>query len=248
LRDDLVSSPFDCVEPSVGRRLWELEQPDLDPSSRSLLEAHVAACDACREIVRLDGKVQELVREGHFGEPLRGPGRGWGRAVPIAALSLAASLSLFFVLPPLPTAETGPVRGTPAPRFTRPVEGEIVATRRPVLSWTPIDGATGYVVEIRDREARTVWKGESDVPEIRVGESAGVGSGREYRALLSVRPADLARPAPASVVFRNGSLGHVVLHRARWAQPWLQVLAVLSLGFLSVTWLGRRRHRETEGA
>lgn len=254
MKDDPVKSPFECVDPAVGGQLWQLERMDVDPSLRSLLEAHVAACDACRQIVQLDGRVQALVREGHLREPIRGSRRrrlvpsAPRRAVPIAALALAASLILLVVLPPRPIADTGPTRGPTGSRFTRPVEGEIVATRRPVLRWTPIDDVTEYVVELRDRDGRTVWTGESDVPEIRVDESAGLGSGREYRALLSVRPADLAPPVPASVAFRSGSWGRMLLHRARWAHPWLQVVTLLSLGSLSVAWLGRRRRREVEGA
>lgn len=242
--DERVTTPFECVDPSVGSRLWQLQRPDLEPSLRSLLEAHVAACDACREIVQLDGKVRALVREGR----LREPTPGFRRAVPIAALSLAASLIALVALPPRPISDAGPTRGAVVPRFLRPVEGEIVGTRRPALRWTPIDEATRYVVELRDGEGRTLWIGESEVPEIRVGDSAGLASGREYRALLSVRPADLAPPAPASVAFRSGSPGRMLLHRARWGHPWLQVATVLSLGLLAAAWLGRLRRREGDGA
>ncbi|HMB70195.1 MAG TPA: zf-HC2 domain-containing protein [bacterium] len=248
MKDDPLKTPFECVEPSVGGWLWQRERPDLDPSQRALLEAHLEVCEACREVVRLDGRLQALVREGRLRAPTQAPRSGLRRELRIAAAAaLAASVTALFALPPRPAVEAGLTRGGTEPRFLRPVEGEVVSASEPVLRWTPIEGVTRYRVEIRDGAGNTVWTGETEKPKIRVDEGAGL-EGTEYRALLSVRPADLASPVPASVLFRSGSPVDMLLHRARWARPWVQGAALLSLGLLSAAWLGRRRETGAEGA
>lgn len=250
--NDRVKTPFECIDPSMGEQLWRLQDADVDPGLRATLEAHAAACDACRLLVRLDARAQELAQAGRLRGLDPGPAvppphdsrLARGRVRWEAALPLAASLVAMLVLPPQPITPGRPVRGPDLVRFIRPVEGEVVSTRRPELRWTPIPGATRYAIELRDGEGRPVWMGESAVPEIQVPPEAALTPGREYRALLSVRPADLARPVPASVVFRSDSFGRMVLHRLRWAHPPLQAATILSLALLSLSSLSRaRRHR-----
>lgn len=247
-----MKTPFECVDPSVGQELWRLQQPDLDPALRATLEAHLAACHACRLMVRLDAKAQELARAGRLDSLDAGPAvrarhplLGHARSPWAAALPLAASLVAMLALPPRPITQEQTARGPDLVRFTRPVEGEVVSTRRPELRWTPIPAASGYAVELRDREGRPVWTGTSTVPELRVPEEAALMPGREYRALLSVRPADLAPLAPASVGFRRDSFGSMVLHRVRWAHPLLQAAAAVSLALLLLASLTGARRRKT---
>jgi len=218
---------------------------------RATLEAHLEACHACRLLARLDAKTQALARAGRLRsqdpgaavQASRPSGRTRGRFNWAAALPLAASLVAMLALPPRPTTHGGRARGSDVVRFTRPIEGEIVSTREPELSWTPIPHATGYAIELRDPDGRSVWTGETGVPRIRVPQAAALTPGREYRALLSVRPADLAPPAPASVVFRSDSFGPVVLHRLRWAHPLLQAATVASLALLSLVLIAGARRR-----
>jgi hypothetical protein len=245
MKDEPLKTPFECVDPSVGGWLWQLERRDLDPSQRALLEAHVEVCEACAEVVRLDARLRTLVREGRLRAPTRSRDPGPRRELRIAAaLAFAASVTALLALPPRPATETGLTRGPADIRFLRPVEGEVVSTSRPVLRWTAIQGVTRYAIELRDGQGRTVWTGETDRSEIRVDGEAELAPGGEYRALLSVRPADLAPPAPASVLFHRDSPARMLLHRARWAPVWAQGLTVLSLGLLAGGWLGRRKPRE----
>lgn len=240
MKSRAATSPLECVDRTLGEQLWKLQAAGPGTELRDRLEAHVAVCDACREIVRLDERLRVLGREGQLGtwRPRRRE-----RVVPIAALALAASLVGVVLLPPRPQGTAGPARGSEEPRFTRPVEGEVVAVADPLLRWTPVENAARYVIEIRDGAGRVTWTAESDAPEIRVREG-GLEAGTEYRALLYVRPADLAPPAPASVVFRKGSWEDMLLHRARWAPLWVQGVAAASLLALGAALGTSRRGRE----
>ena len=130
---DRMATPFECIDPAVGDRLWQLQRTDLGPPVRELLQAHVQACHACRLVVRQDERAQELGRAGrlgghaHIGANGR-PGRArWG-----FALAFAASLIAILAVPPRPATGVGDVRGAEAIRFTSPVEGQVrVAPNQP---------------------------------------------------------------------------------------------------------------------
>lgn len=238
-------TPFECIDPQIGDQIWRLErsEPDLDWTAE--LEAHVSACHACRLLVSLDAKTRELARSGRLEGAATAPrpqSLRWARrrATWIAGLGLAACLAGVAFLPPRPVGAGSSVRGLDRIRFLRPVEGEVLATGRPLLRWTPIDGASRYLVEVRDRDGTSLWQGETPRPEIRLPGELSLTHGREYKALLSVQPADLVPPGHPSVLFRTGSPWSMLAHRLRWAHPLLQAATVLALGL--VVLLGIRRH------
>lgn len=244
--NDPKATPYECIDAAVGERLWRREQPDLDPTEKAILDAHLEACQACRLLVRVDEGAQRLGREARLAAP--GAARatradasrnGHARVRWAAGLAFAASLVAMLVLPPRPASPGRSVRGSEVVRFTAPVEGEIVATPRPVLRWTPLRGATRYVVTLIDDGGRAAWSGETATPMIRLPESAALVRGRLYRALLSVRPADLAPPVPASVAFRRETPVRVLLHRLRWSHPLLQAATALAFAVLAIA--GARR-------
>ncbi|MCC6650972.1 MAG: hypothetical protein IT348_07485 [Candidatus Eisenbacteria bacterium] len=242
-------TPYECIDPEIGAQIGQLERPDLDPAVRATLEAHVSVCHHCHELLRRNATLATLAREGRLAAA---PGPGpvlVTRAVRpasarnswLAGLAFAASLSAVFALPPRSVTDGAVTRGAADARFLRPVEGEVLASRRPTLRWTAIPGATRYHVELRDPAGRAVWSGESTSPSIRLPEPSPLARGGEYRALLSVQPADLLPPGEPSVRFRSGTPGDMAAHRLRWAHPALQGLVLLSLAGLIVTAIPRRR-------
>jgi len=240
-------SPFACVDPAVGRSLWRLGAPDLDPRIRADLAAHVAVCHACAELVQLDAAARGLAREGRFAtrprrwdfRTLRAP-RTFGRPLAWpAGVALATCLAAAVLSPPRPVSRGEPFRAGAGVHFVSPVEGEVVGGSRPVFRWTPVDGAAGYRVDVRAEDGSPVWSGESSQPELRLPEGATLAAGRSYRAILSSRPADLLAPGEASVAFRCDSLWRALLHRLRWSQPWLQGVGAVAFGVLVIGLLRR---------
>lgn len=226
-------TPFECIDPPTGGQLWRLEDPGTSASARSRLEAHLEACHACRLVLRVDAAAREVAGRGSLdrepGTPAVSRGRPRTAWAPwLAGLPLAACLAAVLFLPPRPVDGGATTRGSESTRFLRPVEGEVLASPRPLLRWTPIAGASRYEIEIRDREGNSVWRGESGTPEIRVDGAPALRPGGAYRALLSVRPADLATPGGTSVAFRTGSFGQATLHRMRWAHPALQATSLIA--------------------
>ena len=243
--DELWKTPFECVDPGIGGRIWRLEQPDLAPPLRAELEAHLAACHACRLLVSLDSAARKLVRDGRLEDeevvPRPRKIRPRRRATPwIAGLALAASIVAVFLVPPRPVLPASEVRGPDPIRFLRPVEGEVLAASRPVLRWTAVAGASRYFVELRDQEGRSVWTGESSVPTLRLPEGISLPRNHAFKAILSVEPSDLMPPGATSVVFRRGSPWDLALHRIRWAHPILQGVSLLALAWLVLLGIRRR--------
>lgn len=240
-----AETPYTCVDPPVGEQLWRLEAPDLDPAFRMQLEAHLEACAACRQLRALAAATGRLAQRGALGEPRP----GWrpqsarlmrGRLRRIAGLALAASLAGALMLPPRSVERGWLARGEDVDRFLRPAEGEVLATRHPHLRWTPIAGASGYRVEIRDPAGLSVWTGESEGAHLRLPGAAALAGGRDYRAILITRPADLLPPGKVSVSFRIDSPWRMAWHRLRWAHPLLQAAGAASLAAaLLLSW--RRR-------
>ena len=246
MSDPPMETPFECVDPSIGDQIWRLERPDLDPELRQSLLAHASVCHACSELHKLDAEGRELARSGSLENP---EPVSQGRGFPVrrthvawpAGLALAASLAAVVLLPPRPITDGLSERGVQRVRFLRPVEGEILATTRPMLRWTSVAGASRYIVRIRDSAGKSIWEGVSPDPGIRIPEDASLVRGAMYKAILSTQPADLVDPGQVSVAFRSDSLGRMLLHRIRWTHPLLQWIGGLSFGLLLL--LGIRRPR-----
>lgn len=248
--NELWKTPFERVDPEVGERIWRLEQPDLDASARAELDAHLTACDACRLLVSLDATTRTLVRDGRLEREevalrprrigTRRPAAPW-----IAGLSLAASIVAIVLVPPRPVLRRSDVRGPEPIRFLRPVEGEVIAANRPVLRWTAIAGASRYFVELRDRDGRSFWTGESAVPALRLPGGISLPRGHAFKAILSVEPSDLMPPGATSVVFRRGSAWGLAMHRIRWAHPLIQGASLVALTWLVLLGIRQRHHRSS---
>jgi hypothetical protein len=240
-----VDTPYECIEPRVGDQLWRLEAPGTDATLRSQLEAHVAVCQACRLLLDLDAKSRELSRSGALGRDGSGTPswlslRRWLRPPVLAAAALAAATLAALIMPPRPVDRGGLARGEDVVRFLRPVEGEVVTPGQRTLSWTPVDGATRYRVELRDGLGKRVWSGESAGTSVSLPGSVPLDAGTRYRALLGTQPTDLLPPGGTSVAFRVGSPWRAALHRLRWASPILQGVSIVAAGLLIVFALFRR--------
>ncbi|MEZ4651312.1 MAG: hypothetical protein R3E97_21475 [Candidatus Eisenbacteria bacterium] len=245
---DSKSTPFECVDPAVGERIWRLEESNLDASIRSELEAHLEVCHACSLLSRVEVKARQLLRTEHGTQrPLpqvRPAARFSGRAVRariVAGLAFAACLVLSITSPPRSVSPAARSRGDDAAHFVRPVEGEVLASSEPTLEWTRIDDASRYLVDLRDDTGATVWKGESEGTSLRVPTSAGLEHGHQYRAILSTQPMDLIAPGSISVLFRSDGMWQQIVHRVRWSHPLLQVVSVLALLGLVASTLPLRR-------
>ena len=246
-------TPFECVDPQVGDQIHLLDDPSLASPLRSELEAHLDVCHACSLLVRVDAKASQLLRAGHA-LPLAGaapgpvtPSKTAARYTPafrmrvIAGVAFAACLFLTLTTPPRSISPNAVSRGSESVHFVRPVEGEVLAAREPILEWTSIEGASRYLVEVRNDEGVAVWNGESTETELRVPSSVGLERGRAYRAILSVQPMDLVPPGSISVLFRADSIWKQLLHRVRWADPLLQIVTLLALiAFIASTLPVRR--------
>lgn len=242
-----VDTPFECIESRVGGQLWRLQDPGTSTAERAEIEAHLEICHACRLVLQVDAAVTRAVGHGVLDrEPevtrIRAGRPRLAQAAVLASLPLAACLAGMLLLPPRPIHGGAVTRGTEETRFLRPVEGEIVATSQPSLRWTPVAGASRYEVELRDRSGKPVWRGESVDPSIRTDGTPSLPPGGEYRALLSVQPADLLPPGRVSVAFKTGTLGEAILHRLRWAHPVLQAAGLIAAALLVFTLTRRRRN------
>jgi hypothetical protein len=158
-----------------------------------------------------------------------------------AGIALAACLAAIVFTPPQPVTGRLSARGNEGTRFLRPVEGEVVSTAQPILRWTPLEGASRYFIEIRDEKGASLWQGESADETIRLPDEVSLESGHNYKALLSVQPADLLAPGETSVRFRSDSRWRETLHRLRWTHPFLQWTSVLAFGVLLLTGIRRPR-------
>ncbi len=242
---DRTDTIFDCVEPDVGDRIWQLDQPALDAAERRKLEAHVVVCHACRLQRELDARARRLVRDGELGldgapvarmVPARRP-----RATAAAAvLAVAASLVLALLSPPRPVGVDVTVRGEDDVVFTRPVEGEVVKVDGCRLSWTEVDGATGYTVRISSRDGSFTWQGDTDRAVLDLPDEVALAAGGSYKALLSARPADLLPPWRTSVAFEAGSSWRVAAHRLLRARHWIHGLGAAGLVLLGFAAVRRR--------
>ncbi|MCB9514501.1 MAG: hypothetical protein R3C71_10370 [Candidatus Krumholzibacteriia bacterium] len=231
------SSPYMCIDPPIGDQIWRLELPETDASLREQLEAHVSACQACQLLRQLDQRARVLARQDALGRrETRLSGwlslRGWMRPPVFAGAALVAAALAALIMPPRPVDLGGISRGAEDARFLRPVEGEVVGAGRHRLAWTPVEGASGYRVELRDSQGERVWSGESASPSAELPVTVALEPGTEYRALLGTQPADLLPPGGVSVAFRVGSPLRVALHRLRWTSPVLQGVGLVAAGLL----------------
>jgi len=230
----------ECVEPTLGRERWRLADPELGPAERERLEDHLAICDACRLDQAVAERVAAAVRAGAL--PAAAPGhtrrRRWLAGSVVAT---AAALALVVILPPRPRGPAVAPRGDAAGSILRPVEGEMIATDRPAIAWSPIDGATAYHVELQAVGDDYRWSARTTGTRLEVPADASLPRAGRYRVLVDPVPADLGRPGAVSVSFTRSSLPRAILYRGEAAPRPVQVL--LLVGLLSTAWAAWPRRR-----
>ena len=235
---EYLDTPYDCIDPEVGERIWRLDLPELPDEERRGLDAHVLACHACRLQREIGEQVRWMVRDGSLQASTPVRRSPWLER--IAAVAVAAALTGVLMLPPRPLGDVAVVRGSDAARFERPVEGEVVRPESVRLSWTPVAGAARYVVRIDALDDSQSWQGVVEEPTLKPPAGAGLAPGTAYRALLSTQPADLLPPGRTSVTFRTGTALQVALHRLRYARLELQALGFGGLALLGLALVRRR--------
>ncbi len=238
---ELRDNPFECVEPELGKLLWRYGLPGGDPALQSQLADHLTICDACRFTLATEERVIRGLQAGSLTlhEPARprwsrflvgilGPPRGRVLALG-GACTLAASLVLMLLVPPSP-AGGGLHRGAAgAPRFTRPVEGEVIWSASPRLAWSAVPGASSYRLEVSEVGGDYDWRGQSRTESLQIPATAALPRAGYYRAILFPVPADLAGPGGISVSFARGDLGAFLGYRLGAAPRWIQILGLLGL-------------------
>jgi hypothetical protein len=247
---DAGASPFECVEPELGELLARYEDPGLEAGLRRRLDDHLTICDACRLERAIEHKVAVGLRDSRLQLPEDGGrARNWLTLAPprrrsvwalatAGGLAVAASAALMLALPPTPAGDGGPRRdGGGEPRIVRPVEGEVVMTATPRLNWTPVPGATAYVVELSGPGGEPRWSGHAPEPSLTLPEAARLDPGR-WRVIVQPVPADLAGPGDLTVSFRRAGGGAFLLYRIGAAAPAARIVALLGMLLLGASVVG----------
>jgi len=240
---------FECVDPQWGDQMIRLHEADLTPAVRKGLEDHLFICDACRLSQQVEATVGEAIRAGRVtiepgtvARPLPFPLLRW--AGPTA---IAASLVLMFLMPPTGRNPGGVQRdGESAPRFERPVEGEIVWGDAPELKWSPIEGATSYRVEISEVGGDFKWTGSTNGTSVQMSPENPLPDDGIFRGVVLPVPADLARPTAVTVAFSRSGWREFLRYRVKAAPVVIKGLAgvgfgVWVIGLLTMGPLWRRR-------
>ncbi len=173
--DDLKALYRERTEPATrdacptADEMADLAAGARSAADRERLTGHLAACSACADEFRVLGELRPVID----GAARPRPAFDWRYLAAAAALVLVAGLA-FVVwqssrtnLPPRPidrSGQTSQIETTPSNRAT-------LDAAPAALSWTAVDGATGYRVTIYDFESTPVWESPLvrtstvDVPE-----------------------------------------------------------------------------------
>ncbi len=230
---------FECVEPGLGEQLWRLDTDDIAPELRDRLERHLRVCDDCRLQRDLHARLSTLAAAGELDITVsERPARRWRPDTLMAAgggLALAASLALMMLLPPSMPRAPGVSRGEePGTGFTRPVEGEVLADATPALAWRPVDGATGYSLEITQTDGDYAWRARTGDTRVELPAEAALPDGGRFLVLLEPVPVDLAPLGGISVSFRRAGPAAVFAYRIGAAPKAVRLLGALGLGLLAL--------------
>ncbi len=240
----------ECIDPGLGRQVWRLDDPQVEPALRGRLEAHVTYCAACR----LDRAMQRTVAEGLAGGALalrpvaRGRRTWWRLSGATSLAAVAASLLLVFLLPPRTASERQVMRaeGT-APAILRPAADEVIAGRHPELRWTPLGSASAYRVSVQDADGRYAWTGETSEARLRIPADRPLPAGARLRVFVEPVPAYLAPPGGLRSAFRTGTFPEFVAFRVAVAPKAVQALGVAGmLGCLALVGWAAAGRRQTD--
>ncbi len=198
-------------------------------------------CDACRLRSAMEHRVGNGLadgslhlpdsRSGWFARLFQGPGRtsldrtlAWS-----GGLAVAASLLLMFLMPPQARDGDRISRSADQAQFKRPVEGEVLASDHPRLSWEAIPGATSYRITVNEVAGSYTWQGETTELSIEIPAAAAMPGSGDFRAFLEPVPTDLAQPGGITVSFRTGEFGTYLGYRFMSAGASLKIFGLIGL-------------------
>lgn len=231
---------YECVEIELGRELPLLADPDLDPTHRQRLLAHVGVCDDCRLRLDLEVRVAARIRDGKSDFRPATAGVGQNRRahlmVWVGGASLAAGLGLLMVLPPQARDAEFRYRSQEQGTIIRPVEGEVVATGEPTFKWNSVEGANSYRLVVNEVGGEGSWEGETSETRWSVPADKNLPRGKVFRAILNTVPADLTPPAGFTVSFRTGSWSELLGQRLRRGNNAARMVGLLGAVFSVLAW------------
>jgi hypothetical protein len=207
---------FECIDPPMGERIFELSRPGGDPKDRTVLEAHLKACAFCRQAVDLDQRIADRLRDRRPRRVRRGRPFWLGSA---SLATAAAAAICMMMMTPRPMGPSLSIRGTEGAQFVRPVEGEVVLSKGLSANWTEVPDAASYTVRLSDLDGQSSWTSETEAPHWSSDGDVELVPGRTYRLVLSTKPEDLLAPGAVSVRFVAGTVPSLVAHRVTNAQP-----------------------------
>jgi len=231
---------YRCIEPEVGAMMHLLDEDDLEPETRRILEHHLRHCDHCRENREFERALRGLVAQGAVEVPLSLSPRRVAARVLAWAAPVAAALCIVIALFAAPSQDAllggrdaGAHRGpTGAFAVTRPVDGEALGGGPVVLSWSPVDHASGFIIRVTQTDGDYAWTGEA--ADNRLALPADAPMPGEYLAVVEAVPEGIAPDGPAAVTFRRGRAGAVLAWRLNHLPRAAYWLALVALG-LGVT-------------
>ncbi len=233
---------WECIDPTVGTCLWEMEISETSPQRLEELKAHLDFCDACRLDHSLEQQLSSGLVEGKLklqvsSNVVTPPAAWWSRpALPgaVGSLLVAACLSLLMLMPPVPSGDLVNLRGdSDEMAFLRPVEGEVVHAKRGGMSWKPVPGATSYQITLSEVGGGFVWNETTTATRLALPVLESRSEGHYLRASLTTVPKDLVPPGSISVVFSTGNNSDVVQYRLKKAPNW-----IILMGFGGILFLG----------
>lgn len=229
-----------CLDPDLGRQLWQLQDPQCPADLRVRLETHVAFCADCRLQLAVERDAVAGLHDGTLvlatSDRKRSFWAVWSAGIGTAAL--AASLALFAILPPSAPHERLVLRGDDGPVIERPVADEIVLGKRPTVRWTPLPGASRYEVQVEAVDGSYRWTASTDQPAAAVPATQPLPAATRFRVRVDPVPAHLAPAGAMRSSFRTGGLGAWLVHRARYGAGSGRALGVFGLASLAAGALG----------
>ncbi len=246
-----IESAWECIDPSLGQCLGELDLAETSEKRVAQLQAHLDLCEGCRLDRALTQRLERGLHEGELQLPNQSrqviaPRPWYWRPAALVATGstlLAACLALLVFLPPLPTGDDIHVRGGhDQAGFLRPVEGEVVVPGAATISWSPIEGATRYQIVLTDIQGDIAWQESTTQTEVKLPTLASEVDGGILRAVLATVPSDLLSPGQVSVSFKTGSKIQVAQDRLAKAPLWLGLLGLAGLVMLGLSFRPNRKN------
>lgn len=244
MNEDPRVSAHECIDPSLGDQLWQMDDPNVAADLRTRLVIHVRHCATCRLRRSVVREVGEGLRAGRLtlAAPVRRP--AWTLWTSGAgALATAACLALIFALPPRLATDGLVMRGADEPRIFSPLSGVVIADPTPTIRWTAIPRATNYRVSVREIGGSYEWSTETAQHDAAVPAGAPLPVSARLRVTVEPVPAHLAPAGGMHASFRRGSWPEFVGYRITAAPPAVLVAAIAGLLMMVFGLLAARYRR-----